>query len=60
LSFPILEIRQPFPYQYLAEKAEGLRHLGMSMGAVARALNVTDKTVTKALRFAAKMKRDLL
>jgi hypothetical protein len=32
----------------------------MSAGAIARALNVTDKTITKALLFAAKMKRDPL
>jgi hypothetical protein len=47
-------------YQYLAEKAVELRRLGMSACAISRALKVTDKTITKALRFAAKIKRDHL
>jgi len=58
--FPILETRQPFPYQYLAEKASELERLGMSTCAIAKALEVTDKTITKALRFAAEMKRNPL
>jgi hypothetical protein len=60
LSFPILKTHRVFPYQYLAEKASELESLGMSAGAIARALNVTDKTITKAFQFAAKMKRDPL
>jgi hypothetical protein len=32
----------------------------MSACAIAKALKVTDKTITKALRFAAEMKRDPL
>jgi len=54
LSFPILKVNPPFTYQYLAEKANELHRLGMSMSAIARSLNVTDKTIRKALRFAAK------
>jgi hypothetical protein len=54
LGFPIIETRQPFLYQYLAEKASKLERLGMSVDAIARALNVTHKTITKALRFAAR------
>jgi len=52
LSFPILSTRAPFPYQQLAEKASELATLGMSVGAIASALGVADKTITKALRFA--------
>jgi hypothetical protein len=53
LSFPIHEIRHPFAYQYLAEKASELHRLGMSTCTIARALKVSDKTIAKALRFAA-------
>jgi aspartate oxidase len=56
LSFPIVDTRQPFPYQYLAEKAIELRSLGMSASAIARALKVTDKTIAKAVQFAAKIR----
>ena len=41
-----------------AEKARELRRLGMSTCAIAQALKVTDKTITKALRFAAEMRPD--
>jgi hypothetical protein len=58
MSFAISESRQLFPYQYLAEKATELRRLGMSTCAIARALRVTDKTITKALRLAAKLTPD--
>lgn len=34
----------------IAEKAKQLRELGMSARAIARALEVSDKTVAKALR----------
>jgi hypothetical protein len=50
----------PLPYQYLAEKAAELRRLGMAACAISRALKVTDRTITKALRVAAKIKRDPL
>jgi DNA invertase Pin-like site-specific DNA recombinase len=53
LTFPIIETRQPFAYQQLAEKARNLKALGMSARTIARALEVTDKTITKALRFRA-------
>ena len=53
MSFPILGTRPPFPYQYLAEKAYELERLGMSACGIAKALKVTDKTITKTLRFAA-------
>ena len=54
LRFPIVETRQPFAYQYLAEKAGTLQRLGVSIGEIARALSVTHKTITKALRLAAR------
>lgn len=38
MSFPLLETRPPFAYQYLAEKASKLHLLGMSACAIARAL----------------------
>jgi hypothetical protein len=40
----------PLPvYQQIAPKAKHLRELGMSHKAIARALGVNDKTVTKAI-----------
>jgi hypothetical protein len=42
----------PFVYQIIAENAFKLHMLGMSACAIALALGVTDKTVTKALRSA--------
>ena len=54
LRFPIVDTRQPFAYQYLAEKAGTLQRLGVSIGEIARALSVTHKTITKALRLAAR------
>jgi transposase len=54
----VLEVRQPFAYQYLAEKADKLQCLGMSAAAIARALGVTDKTIAKALRFARRKTRN--
>jgi DNA invertase Pin-like site-specific DNA recombinase len=52
LEFPVLATRRHFAYQIIAEKASQLHRLGMSACAIARALGVTDKTVTKALRSA--------
>ena len=49
---PLLEVRHPFAYQQVAEKANRLRQLGMSAAAIARVVGVTDKTVAKALRYA--------
>src|SRR5262249_18516349 len=46
LSFPMLEARQSFVYQDLAEKAGKLERLGMSVGAIARALNVRSLLTT--------------
>jgi hypothetical protein len=54
MRFSIIEAPQPFPYQDPAEKARRLERLGMSALAIAKALNATHKTITKALRFAAK------
>ncbi len=50
LRFPIVETKDAFVYLQIGEKAAELRRLGMSACAIARALSVTDKTVTKALR----------
>jgi hypothetical protein len=58
MRFALLEVRQPFAYQYLAEKADKLQYLGMSATAIARALDVTDKTIAKALRFARRKTRN--
>jgi hypothetical protein len=49
ITFSLLETRPPFVYQQVAEKARELSRLGMSAGAIARMLKITDKTVTKAL-----------
>jgi hypothetical protein len=46
----VLVARPPFVYQQVAEKARELSRLGMSATIIARMLNVTDKTVAKALR----------
>jgi hypothetical protein len=54
LSFPLLETRPPFAYQYLAERASELWRLGMSACVIARALGVSDKTITKTLRYRVK------
>jgi DNA-binding MarR family transcriptional regulator len=51
MTFALIETQAPFAYQQIAEKAYELSWLGMSAGAIARALKVTDKTVTKALRW---------
>ncbi len=50
-QFPVLDTRQPFIYQVVAEKALQLHQLGMSNCAIARALHVTDKTAAKAIRW---------
>jgi len=51
LTFSLLCTKPPFVYQQVAEKARELSRLGMSACAIARVLKVTDKTVTKALRY---------
>ena len=51
-EFPVLHTHQPFAYQIIAEKALRLNRLGMSASEIGRALKVSDKTVTKAIRFA--------
>ena len=55
IEFPLIETRRPFAYQAIAKEAFTLHRLGMSAAAIARALGVTDKTVTKAIRRAASM-----
>jgi hypothetical protein len=39
------------PHQQVVEKERELSRLGMSAGAIARILKMTDKTATKALRY---------
>jgi HD superfamily phosphohydrolase YqeK len=51
LNFSLLDTRPLFVYQQVAEKAKELSHLGMAVCAIARVVKVTDKTVTKALRY---------
>jgi len=51
ITFSLLDTRPPFVYQQIAEKARELSRLGMSACAIARMLKITDKTVTKALRY---------
>jgi uncharacterized protein (DUF2252 family) len=58
MSFPVLETCPPFAYQHLAKKAHELSRLGMSVCVITRALQVTDKTIAKALRFAAETRLD--
>lgn len=54
ITFALTDTRSPFTYQAIAEKAIELHRLGMSACAIARALAVTDKTVTKAIKLAAR------
>lgn len=49
LEVALVEAIPPPVYQRIAEKAMGLRELGMSNKAIARALEVDDKTVAKAV-----------
>ena len=51
LTFALLNTRPPFVYQQVAEKASELSRLGMSACAIAKILRITDKTVTKSLRY---------
>ena len=48
-------VTQPQVYQRIASKALHLRELGLSDRAIATRLGVTDKTVTKAIRWLEKM-----
>jgi hypothetical protein len=50
LSFSLLEARSTFAYQRIASEALRLNRLGMPASSIARLLNVTDKTVAKAIR----------
>jgi len=47
----ILPAQQPYSYQKLSEKATQLRLLGMSHGEIARSLNISRKTATKACQY---------
>lgn len=49
MTFSLLVVREPFPYQTLAARVRELANLGMSKHAIARALGVDWKTVRKAL-----------
>jgi hypothetical protein len=46
IEFALTETGGPFAYQAIAKEALALRRLGMSAVAIARALGVTDKTVS--------------
>lgn len=46
IEFALTETGRPFAYQAIAKEALALRRLGMSAAAIARALGVTDKTVS--------------
>ena len=50
IEFALIETRRPFAYQAIAKEALALHRLGMSAAAIARALGVTDKTASKAIR----------
>lgn len=50
IEFALTETGRPFAYQAIAKEALALRRLGMSAAAIARALGVTDKTVSKTTR----------
>ena len=53
----IQECEEPPVYQRIAQKALHLRELGLRDAAIARRLGVTDKTVTKAIRWLRSMIR---
>jgi hypothetical protein len=53
----ILETEAPPVYQQIAPKAFQLQQLGMSNSAIARRLEVTDKTVAKAIGWLLGVKR---
>ncbi len=46
----ILPAKQPYLYQKIAQKAIQLRLLGMTYPQIAKALNISKKTVKKACR----------
>jgi transposase-like protein len=50
LEFSLRKTPPPFAYQRIAREAARLHRLGMPATAIARILEVTDKTVAKAIR----------
>jgi DNA invertase Pin-like site-specific DNA recombinase len=53
LDVALVRTRAPFAYQAIAARAAILNQLGMTASAIARVFGVTDKTVTKAIRWGA-------
>jgi hypothetical protein len=53
LEVALVRTRASFSYQAIAARAAVLKRLGMTASAIARVLGVTDKTVTKAIRWGA-------
>ena len=53
----LLETKVPQLYQRVARKALFLRELGLSYCAIARKLEVDDKTVAKAIRWLLRVRR---
>lgn len=51
MAIPLVETRDSPAYQRIAAKGLHLRELGLKDRAIARHLGVTDKTVTKAIRW---------
>jgi transposase-like protein len=49
-SFSLLRTQPPFAYQRVTPVALQMHRLGMSAVAIAQALGVSDKTITKAIR----------
>jgi len=51
----LVETVEPPVYQQIARKALQLRELGLSDRAIAGRLRVTDKTVSKAIRWSSRL-----
>ncbi|MDQ5871257.1 MAG: hypothetical protein M3547_03520 [Acidobacteriota bacterium] len=51
----LFEAERPPIYLQIADRAAGLRTLGLGIPKIAEALGVTDKTVSKALRAHARL-----
>jgi len=58
LEVALLDTSAAPVYQKIASKALHLKHLGMSCSAIARKLDVTDKTAAKAIRWLRRVTHD--
>lgn len=60
IAMSLARVQSPFVYQTIAVRAAHLDRLGLTASAIARLLGVTDKTVAKAIRWAASPRTPLL